>query len=310
MKQFINKIFIVVLFILSAHNIYAQHSQINQFYFETGISFQLGTHVNRIGLFSLVRFTYNRFQIVNKNTIFYYFTHLGAPGNTFEFQTTNGILAAYQKQDSISKNIKEFYDNYLVYKNSFSYFYTYYFDQIKTNQAVGTIIFQFNRFSIISDNDIFASPASDKFRTAAAKITYSTPKFKYAANVILWTGNPKHTTTIKNTDYPARFGYKNLSENLYGKYSNGILSLQITGKINEIYNFSPAIGIDSEKVRHAFQNRLIHDVSFVPQKIKIGGNPHYPMLDTEGNPYLFKQNQKIKPSKLYLQIFSNNSIFY
>ena len=65
------------------------------------------------------------------------------------------------------------------------------------------------------------------------------------------------------------------------------------------------IGVDSERIRHAIQNRFTHDLL-----IGHGINAHVPMLNDEGGQYLFKEGQKIKPIEFYLNGFMNSGLFY
>jgi len=74
--------------------------------------------------------------------------------------------------------------------------------------------------------------------------------------------------------------------------------------------FSISTGIDHEKIRHFFQNRVIHDMYFMPDGINPSRNLHYPMLDTEGNPFLFLKDQLLKKPSFYLQLGANTHELY
>jgi hypothetical protein len=65
-----------------------------------------------------------------------------------------------------------------------------------------------------------------------------------------------------------------------------------------VSNVYGRIGIDSERIRHAFQNRLMHDLIFLPKRFP-RKTPHYPMLDQDGCPTFDKT--AVRKSKLYLQ---------
>lgn len=69
------------------------------------------------------------------------------------------------------------------------------------------------------------------------------------------------------------------------------------------------VGVDSEKVRHAVQNRFIHDMTFLPDKWVTMENPHVPMRDTEGGQYLFREGQTIKPAEPFVEVSMNPSLF-
>ena len=216
--------------------------------------------------------------------------------------------------------MKQFHylQNFTGKKFSVAYSYNFYLDQVETSQPTGTIYLQFNRLEILSENDILGKPSVDKFRTGSFRLAYNFPEFTLAINALTWTGNPKGVPRSNDPDYRGRWGYKDLSEAKYGKYSHGIVALSVE---RTCFSFLPQnkftfsnnslqIGIDSEYIRHFMQNILIHDFYFVPKKWNKARNPHYPMLMENGEPYLFKNGQKVKPMKFYFNFGSNSSISY
>jgi len=70
------------------------------------------------------------------------------------------------------------------------------------------------------------------------------------------------------------------------------------------------IGVDAEQVRNTVQNKLIHDMVFLPKAWRPKTNCHIPMLDKNNNAYLFHENQEIKSPRFYLNAFTNASCFY
>jgi uncharacterized protein YcsI (UPF0317 family) len=69
---------------------------------------------------------------------------------------------------------------------------------------------------------------------------------------------------------------------------------------------SGKIGFDSEKTRDVIQNRLGHDLIFLPKKMK-RHTPHYPMLNQEGCP-IFDKKEKRK-DKFFFSISGNDYLF-
>jgi hypothetical protein len=59
------------------------------------------------------------------------------------------------------------------------------------------------------------------------------------------------------------------------------------------------MGIDSEQVRHVFQNKLFHDLPFLPKKYQ-NQTPHYPRLNKEGLP-VFTKNE-VRKDKFYFSL--------
>ena len=70
------------------------------------------------------------------------------------------------------------------------------------------------------------------------------------------------------------------------------------------------VGIDAEEIRNAVQNRFNHDMILIPKKWYKRNNCHIPMLDENGNPYLYLDGQKIKKPELYWNVFSGATNFY
>ena len=143
------------------------------------------------------------------------------------------------------------------------------------------------------ENDAFAGIATDRFRTGNLLIQWSDSLFKIGAGLEIWTGEttggPKQ---FKPEKYPKAF--KDLSTLSFGKTSHGIIYSQVQYKAFVNQTLSCKMGIDSEEVRHIFQNRLFHDLPFLPKKYQ-NQTPHYPRLNSEGLP-VFKKNEARKNS--------------
>jgi hypothetical protein len=75
-------------------------------------------------------------------------------------------------------------------------------------------------------------------------------------------------------------------------------------------NIQTNVGVDAEQVRNYVQNRLIHDLIFLPRRWRKTNSCHMPMLDTAGNQYLYRPGQEIKPTQLYWNVFSGAAGFY
>ena len=68
------------------------------------------------------------------------------------------------------------------------------------------------------------------------------------------------------------------------------------------------LGIDAEQIRHAVQNKFMHD-GVLPLTVK-SNNPHYPMLQQDGSPYYFLEGQKVRKPKPYIQLSTNQIALY
>lgn len=286
--------------------------KIKNLYINTGIFISSGTTQNRIGFFIGGYYIYKQFQINLTIRPTYNIFSLGTGKESSELHANLSLVYGYGGIDSIKNNFVTEISNQTGRKNSVAISYNAYIDNIETSQFTGTIALEFNKFGIIHENDMWGEPRSDRFRSAGIQLYYRTKQIKYATNVILWHGNAfaKGSKSYTKTDYPARWGFKDFNKSKYGKFSNGIWSTQVNLLLPNMQVVNFDIGIDSEKVRHMVQNRFTHDMCFLPDKLVINKLLHYPMIDDKGNLYLFKKNQKIKPSTFYLNLAFNQNLFY
>ena len=215
-----------------------------------------------------------------------------------ELHTNLGINFGYGEENTIQNKFISPISNQTGRKYSIAISYNYYIDNIGTSQGTGLIAMEFDGFGLIHENDMFGEPRSDKFRSAASQIYYRTENYKLATNIILWHGDSfdHRVFSYTETDYPARFGYKDLSTVAYGKYSHGILTAHISYVLPFEQIISIDAGIDSEWVRHICQNILIHDKWYFPGEKAGYELKHYPMLMPDGNPFLLKT--ALLPSKI------------
>ncbi len=310
-KKNIILIFVFLMFCLSYVN--AQIKKTDNFLLTAGVVIKGGTIVNRIGFFIRGYYLINRFQFNFCFRPVYNFTSPGTLFSSPELMANLGLTVGYGKSDTIYNKFITSYSNQTGKRHSVSYSYNLYFDRIETSQRTGIFALEFGKFGIVHENDILGKSRSDRFRSAGVRFYYRDVDFKYSLNLILWHGNAfdsEKTKTVTDSDYPARFGYKDISRSKYGKISNGILSGQVSYAIYDFQTIDFSTGINSEYVRHAIQNKAIHDMWFLPAKWIKYKQVHYPMLDTNGLPYLYKPDQKIKPTEFYINFGLNSDTFY
>ena len=296
---------ILVTFLCCSKIINAQQYQEGKVGINVGVVLALGTHINRFGIVINSYYKTNSFQINPELRIYFNAKNLGPNNPSIEAVASLGVVYSYGKRDTTS--INEFYSpvsNQTQRKNSIGYAYRFYLNNIQTNQKTGTIAIQINHYNFITENDLFSfTPQLDRFRTGAFVMQYQKEKVQVGINATLFTGQMGDRITDEN--YPFVGIYENTVGGKYTQFSHGLLSAQFnySGDYYQIYQAN--IGIDSERIRHAIQNRFIHDIV-----IGHGINAHLPMLDDKGEQYLFKEGQKVKPMKFYMNLFSNPSIFY
>jgi len=199
------------------------------------------------------------------------------------------------------------------FKNSVGYTWQRYLNTIGTSQNVGTVHMRFNKTVTQFSNDVFANTnGKDRYRTGGVAFGFYEDKTLYLARLLIWTGDShcQEVKKIRDSDYPARWGYRDISDCNYGRLSHGILSLGVTRDIGYGQTIGAQVGMDSEQVRHWVQNRVFHDLYFIPRFMNKTKNLHLPMKTALGENYLYEEGQQIRPVSLVWQLSLNPSPLY
>lgn len=275
-----------------------------------GVNISLGTHVQRLGLVLNGYYVNDHFQ-ANAETRFYFnLKNLGPKKKHGEMTASVGVLYGYGKMNTWYNPFFNSVSNQTGYKYAVAYSYNFYWNKIKTSQRTGMVALQFDKISFISENDLLAAPSLDRFRTAAFLIQFQHDSlFQAAINCSMWTGKMGFKTESNDSHF--RFGcYMDTVGSVYPNYSYGLLSAQVKYYVGYGQNAQANIGIDAEQVRNAVQNKMIHDMRFLPKKWIKHQNCHIPMLDDKGNQYLYREDQKIRPARVYFNVGGNQNLFY
>ena len=282
----------------------AQETIDNNFGGSLGISFAFGSTVNRIGVAANLFYFEDLIQANASLRLFYNLRTFGPPKRSRELQASLGAVGAWGENKGEYDLFLSPVSNQTGYRYSAGYAYLFYLDNKQTTQPAGMIGLQADQWQAIHENDILAGTGDDRFRTGGLMLAYQQEELRFALTYIGWTGDPKtpQARLVRDSDYHARRGYKDLSASTHGKYSHGILALQAEGLLDLGQVWRANLGIDAEQVRHFMQNKFMHDM--------ITGGYHYPMLDEEGKPYLLKEEQKVRPVKLFYEGMLNAPPFY
>ncbi|MGE0568496.1 MAG: polymorphic toxin type 23 domain-containing protein [Bacteroidia bacterium] len=293
---------------------YAQKNELlltdNGFGIQFGANIAIGTHFQRVGVVCNAYYVYQQFQVNAETRYHINLKNLGPKKVYGEGITSLGLLGAFGDKNSFYNPFLSVVSNQTGYKYSLAYSFNCYWNTIKTTQQTGIISIQVDRVSLIMENDIFARQTLDRFRTGAFMLQFQYDTlFQAGLNCTMWTGQMGRSTPIDNSHFYTGC-YMDTSGSKYAKYSHGMLSAQM--KYNVGYGQFPQvnIGVDAEQIRNIMQNKLIHDMKFIPQKMQKVKNCYIPMLDAEGNQYLYKEGQKIKKPKPIINIGVNQTIFY
>lgn len=285
----------------------AQQYQEGKIGINVGLVFSIGTHIDRFGGVINAYYKRDHFQINPELRVYFNAKNLGPNQPSLETVLSLGAIYSYGATGTLNNDFFSPVSNQTQHINSIGYAYRFYFNNIKTNQKTGLISIQVNSFNLIAENDLFAEPKKDRYRTGAFLLNYQKDNYQIGLNSTLFTGQMGERITDEN--YPFNHVYENTIGGTYTEFSHGLLSAQFK-YVDEFHQtYQTNAGIDSERIRHAIQNRLIHDILVFP-KLTNNINAHVPMLDDKGKQYLFKEDQKVKPLKFYMNGFMNPSLFY
>jgi hypothetical protein len=275
--------------------------QTHRFGFHTSVILQVGTPINRIGVgisgYWLTPFS--QLNIGNQSTI--YFSGYGPRQSYFENRSNLAVIGLFGKGELRSTTYFGELHHHSSKNAAFGYSYLVYWDTRGTAQTSGAFGMQFHQYSFAFENDAFGFQGRDRFRTGRLTAAYLDSTFQLQLQSIIWTGESRGGQRQHDANYPGKFGYKDLSNTYLGKYSHGLLTLGAKHILPFNQLAGAEIGIDHERIRHFFQNRLVHDFRF-SKKNPSRMNPHYPMLQKDGSPYLFKEEQHIRKGKPVIQV--------
>ena len=269
-----------------------------------GLTLNFGTHVNSIGV-SAKTYYQDYFYQVNLGTSFAYnLTSYGYRKHFWESRNYLGLnLLGGKKNNTIDFQLDGL-THQSTFQNALGYNYLWYFDNTGTSQRSGGWSISLNKVGVYFENDVFGGQAKDRFRTGHILVSYRYLDFKLGTGFYIWTGETANSKWIHEQRPKAPYGYRSLENNLYGKTSAGALYASIVSNLPFNQIAFAKIGIDSEQLRDAIQNRLVHDLIFLPKKIE-RKTPHYPQLDENGLPTFEKNN--VRKSKFYFQAGLNEN---
>jgi hypothetical protein len=303
---------ITLLFLLISFLSFSQDNPFRQqsFFANAGINLSLGTHINRIGVVLNAGYIVDHFQANAEARAYFNLRNLGPKKKYAEMTASLGVLYGYGKMNTWYNPFYNSVSNQTGYKYAFAYSYNRYWNKIRTSQGTGIIALQFDKITVINENDLFAPPSLDAFRTGGLLVQFQQDNlFQAAISSAMWTGKMGFKTASDDKHF--RFGcYMDTTGTIYGNYSHGILSAQLKYYAGYGQNAQVNIGIDAEQVRNVIQNEVTHDMSFLPKKWIKNKNCHIPMLDDKDEQYLFKEVQKIKPAKFFFELGGNQNLFY
>ena len=267
-----------------------------------GLVLDFGTHERQLGL-EINAYAQTYCVQLNTGTQFSFFLKgLGNRRRYMEERTyLSGVLLGGKRNLLPALGINSLNHN-TNFSNSLTYSYLWYHDNVGTSQQSGAFGLQMRYLSIACENDIFAGQGKDRFRTGhlAFGYRYQQQVFQLGANI--WTGETKGSIWKQGNvqDYP--YGYRDLSQLPFGTTSHGIFYFSYKTYLPFQQQVKASIGIDSEEIRNVLQNKLAHNLPFLPKTMK-RNTPNYLRLGPNGTPIYTKSERR--KDLLFLQIGTN-----
>ncbi|MBP6623644.1 MAG: hypothetical protein KA198_00640 [Chitinophagaceae bacterium] len=291
--------------------------------YKIGFSASFGNTVQRIGACTGFYTQYNFIQFHVLMNGYYVRKSFGLARNHLELQSGEGIAFQFGNKhaDYSSIALMNHASNYSQRDFNVGYTLKQYINGSNTSQSTALIHLSYRGLSLSTENDAFLFSYFDRFRTAAFNIRYEwlNNNQKYfntssaiSAKLLLFTGDvlAKQSNRILTSRYPARNGYMDLSKSACGQCSHGIIAIQVESAMLGKQAVSFQAGIDDEHIRHRIQNKWIHDINWLPADKDHYKNPHVPMLQENGEAYLFESGTKVRKARSYIQVGMNEPDFY
>ncbi|MBL4861955.1 MAG: hypothetical protein JKY09_02915 [Crocinitomicaceae bacterium] len=269
-----------------------------------GLVVNIGTHVRSVGLNAKGYYTDYFYQVNAGSTFYLHQASYGGRKKFWESRNTLGLVLLAGKRESPIDFQLDGLNHQTPYNYGIGFNYLMYTDNKGTTQQSGAFGLHFKQLAIYHENDVFGGQGKDRFRTGHVQFAYRHNDFKFAAGINLWTGETTNSPWERIRMDGCPNGFRNLENLPYGRTSHGIGYGSLTYNLPYGQDIHFKLGIDSDQIRHSFQNRLIHDLVFLPKKVE-RHTPHYPRLDEHGCPVFDKKD--VRKNKLFLQIGVNDN---
>lgn len=300
------KILFITSFILPL-GLVAQRWDQENWGLQLGFVTNFGTHTNNIGLKVQAYGSYEFIQVNSGFTIFHNALNLGGRKGYSTCRINTGVAFMGGKQTATPHITLSGLNTQTTRQYAVAYNYLWYLDNIGTSQRSGGMAAHFNNYSIYIENDFFSGQGHDQFRTSDFAFMYHTEMWEAYIENTLWTGKTLHAERKIHSISGDTTRYKDLSKNVMGKTSHGIVSIGFNHLLNFGNTVGLSIGYDSELVRNLIQNKFMHDKIFVPSNWR-KQNAHYPILNEKGLTTFDPKERK--KDQLFIQGNLNRSLGY
>lgn len=274
---------------------------------------QLGTHVHQLG------FSLDAFYDLNKNTRFSagidvsrFWKDFGINGAHNEIVLRLGSQYSWGENDDIQETFIKYMARDSLHQ-SVQYTWERFFNAKGTQQNVGTFGYRYSDWFILFSNDALANfNGKDRYRTGAMSIGMYEDDAVFYSSLRIWTGDThcQESEKIKDSNYPARYGYRDISDCHCGKQSHGVWSIGLKYDVGEGQLLGAELGADAEQIRHRIQNVFFHDLYWIPEFMQGAENLHLPMKQKDGSLYLFRDKDEVRPVRFFGQLGGYQSLMF
>ncbi len=282
--------------------------------YRIGAEVELGYPITRIGLMAGAQWSYSYFAANLDLRWHHNFSSYGPPISSSEFQSKLALLGGYGTDKGYFFIPHIYMPTYTQNNFDIGYSLNFYTDNIGTTQWTGTLIARLDKVCLAIENDILTPwGLSDSYRTGSFQLYYADSLQSIEWRNTMYTGYtmcPNKKSIRENSDYPARWGYIDYSDCKYAAYSHGVSAMVYQRLLPYDQTLSAGLGVDDERLRDFWQNRVIHDMYFVPAEWNKARNLHIPMVADDGSLYLYLPDQKLRATHTFYQVGVNSAYGY
>ncbi len=307
---FIKKISLVTLMSLIA--LPMNSSELHAVY-RVGAVVTLGKPIMRLGLMAGAQWSYSYASTNIELRWHHNFSNYGPPISSNEWQAKMAIMGGWGTEKAYDFIPHIYLPTYTQNNWDLGYSLNYYHDDIGSSQWTGTLLARLDKVLLAIENDILVWGLSDSYRTGTLQLYYADSLQLIEWRNTMYTGYTQcdHKKRItEDADYPARWGYIDYTDCQYAAYSHGVSAIVYQRRLPYGQTLSIGGGLDDERIRNFWQNRVIHDMYFFPEKWNKAKNLHIPMVAEDGTNYLYGEDQELRQRTIFWELGLNSSSGY
>lgn len=212
--------------------------QAQNFITTSGLGAQIGSHNRKLSLWARPQLNLNATQMHAVFELALYQKGLGSNKTYLQGLAQFGIAQGFGGAYTFNTDLPIRWTTWQMNRIwQLGYLYNLYLDTRSTSQSTGTIMMQFRKWQLSTENDALAFSPKDRYRTGGIRLMFLDSNFAISQEVLLWTRAQKDASNFHN---------------------HGIVATSFHYKFSTLLPLSASLGYDSEKIRNFFQNKLVH----------------------------------------------------